>query len=284
MQRWPRSRSSRDHASTPRRSKERAIAPRWLALSSRRDGGLAEARVAVAAARFGARARPRLPGRLCLCALAIAWSVRGALVGAPHGPVSESLDPDDRARPGDTPEPRSRTRNSRRLREVDLPVVRGFTHGRDRFVVVLEGEHADQVQLVREAAERSIRRILDGERTLAYQLGCGTSEVVSSVTLWLVYVTSMLFSLAVGGSAPIFVAVSVIVFRFWLASKTALGLLAQRLFTVSTDFVSASVIEAQAVTKVRGLVSREGETWFEIVVHVRPSASTGDLVSPGALA
>src|SRR5690606_24530867 len=91
--------------------------------------------------------------------------------------------------------------------ENDLPVVRGFTHGRDRFVVVLEAGQGHQQERVREAAARSIRRILDGERSLAYQPGCGTSEVVSSVTLWLVYVTSMLFSLAVDGAVPIFVAV-----------------------------------------------------------------------------
>lgn len=168
--------------------------------------------------------------------------------------------------------------------ESDMPIVRGFTHGRDRFVVVLEAGHAHQKDLVREAAARSIRRILDGERSLAYQPGCGTSEVVSSVTLWLVYVTSMLFSLAVGGSAPIFLAFSVVVFRFWLSFQTALGLLAQRLFTVSTEFASAAVIDVQQVAKVRGLVCPEGETWFEIVVQVQPVASKGGLVSPGALA
>jgi hypothetical protein len=138
--------------------------------------------------------------------------------------------------------------------ENDLPVVRGFTHGRDRFVVVLEAGQTHQKDLVREAAARSIRRILEGERSLAYQPGCGTSEVVSSVTLWLVYVTSMLFSLAVGGSAPIFLAFSMVVFRFWLACQTALGLLAQRLFTVSTEFASAAVMDVQHVANVRGLV------------------------------
>jgi hypothetical protein len=128
------------------------------------------------------------------------------------------------------------------------------------------------------------RRILDGERSLAYQPGCGTSEVVSSITLWLVYMTSMLFSLAVGASAPIFLAFSVVVFRFWLACRTALGLLAQRLLTVSTDFASATVIDVQPVAKVRGIVCPEDETWFEIVVQVQPAPSKGGLVSPGALA
>lgn len=168
--------------------------------------------------------------------------------------------------------------------ERDLPVVRGFTHGRDRFVVVLEAGQAHQKHLVREAAARAIRRIRDGERSLAYQPGCGTSEVVSSVTLWLVYVTSMLLSLAVGSCAPIFVAFSVVVFRFWLACHLALGLLAQRLFTVSTEFASAAVVDVQHVTKVRGMTCPEGETWFEILVRVHPASSKGGLVSPGALA
>ena len=167
--------------------------------------------------------------------------------------------------------------------ESELPVVRGFTHGSDRFVVVLEAGQGYQLHLVREAAAKSIRRILDGERSLAYQPGCGTSEVVSSVTLWLVYVTSVLFSLAVDGSAPIFVAVSVIVFRFWLACETALGLLAQRLFTVSTEFAFADVVDVQEASNVRGMVCPTTETWFEIRVRVQPAASKGGLVSPGAL-
>jgi len=168
--------------------------------------------------------------------------------------------------------------------EGELPVVRGFTHGRDRFVVVLEAGQGQQLTAVREAATRSIRRILDGERSLAYQPGCGTSEVVSSVTLWLAYVTTMLISLAVGGSAPIFLAVSVILFRFWLACQTALGLLAQRLFTVSREFASASVLDVREVVKAHGIARPEVETWFEVLVEVKVATSTGGLVSPGTLA
>jgi hypothetical protein len=74
------------------------------------------------------------------------------------------------------------------LAEDGLPVARGFTYGRDRFVVVLEAGQAHQHAAVLDAAGRAIRRIRGGEHDLAYQPGCGTSEVVSAATLWLVYV------------------------------------------------------------------------------------------------
>ncbi|MFN0252816.1 MAG: DUF6391 domain-containing protein [Kofleriaceae bacterium] len=170
------------------------------------------------------------------------------------------------------------------LSQDGLPAVRGFTHGRDRFVIALEAGNEHQLTAVREAAASSIRRIRGGERSLAYQPGCGTSEVVSAVSLWLVVVTSMVFSLVVGGSAAIFLAVSVIVFRFWLAFETALGLLAQRLFTVSTEFASARVVDVREVLKVRGMARPQDETWFEFVVDVRIASSEGGLVSPGGLA
>ena len=53
----------------------------------------------------------------------------------------------------------------------------------------------------------------------------GTSEVVFAVSLWFVYV-----------------------------SETALGLLAQRLFTVSTAFADANVVDVREVKRMRWLV------------------------------
>jgi hypothetical protein len=170
------------------------------------------------------------------------------------------------------------------LSEDGLPTVRGFTHYHDRFMVALEAGNAHQLEAVRDAASTGIRRILDGERSLAYQPGCGTSEVVSAVTLWLVYVSSALFSLVVGGQVPVFFAVSVLVFRLWLAFERPLGLLAQRFFTVSTSFSSAAVVDVSEVSKLRGHIRPPNETWFEIVIDVRVAASQGGVVSPGVLA
>jgi hypothetical protein len=170
------------------------------------------------------------------------------------------------------------------LAEDGLPTIHGFTHGRDRFVVALAEGQAQQHASVVEAATRAIRRIHEGEHALAYQPGCGTSEAVSAVTLWLMYVASVLFTLVIGGSVQIFVAVSVVVFRIWLAWETPLGLLAQRLFTVSTAFSSATVIDVRETSAI-GNVARPGdETWFEVVVDARLGASRGGLVSTGPLA
>lgn len=170
------------------------------------------------------------------------------------------------------------------LSEDGLPVVCGLTHGRDRFVVALEAGHGAQLAAIRDAAERSIRRVQDGERSLAYHPGCGTSEAVFAVSLWLVYASSMVFSLMIGGSAAIFFAVSVIVFRLWLACETSLGLLAQRLLTVSTAFSSASVVDVRETAWIYGSARPDDKTWFQIIVDVRVDAAKGGLVVPGTLA
>jgi hypothetical protein len=73
-----------------------------------------------------------------------------------------------------------------------------------------------------------------------------------------------------------------IVFRIWLAGETALGLLAQRLFTVSTAFESASVVEVREIAKLYSHVCPPDEMWFEVVVDVRSRAFEGGLVAPGA--
>jgi hypothetical protein len=169
------------------------------------------------------------------------------------------------------------------LLEQGVPVIHGFTHKRDRFVVALSADQACASAAVAEAAASAIRRIHEGEHALAYQPGCGTSDAVTAVSLWVVYVASVVFTFVLGGSAPIFVAVSIIVFRIWLACETALGLLAQRLYTVSTAFTSASVFDVCEVSKIRSFARPQNETWFEVVVDVRIRASDGGLVSPGPL-
>jgi hypothetical protein len=68
------------------------------------------------------------------------------------------------------------------------------------------------------------------------------------------------------------------------AWETALGLLAQRLFTVSTTFASATVIDVQNVEKVYWIAGPKEETWFEIVVDIQVAATQGGHVTPGALA
>jgi hypothetical protein len=169
------------------------------------------------------------------------------------------------------------------LSEEGFPTLHGFTHGRDRFVVALGEGGEGKRDAVQQATAKAIRRILDGERSLAYHSGCGTSEVVFAVSLWLVYMSCVLLSFLVGGAVPIFFAFSVIVFRIWLACETALGLLAQRLFTVSTAFATGAVVDAREVRRVCGRVCPNDESWFEIVIDAPVAPSTGGLVAPGTL-
>ena len=169
------------------------------------------------------------------------------------------------------------------LCEAELPATHGFTHGSSRFMVALDGKQGHQLAAVRDAAASAIHRIGNGERELAYQPGCGTSEVVFAVTLWLVFASSLVISLALRSSPALFLALGVIVFRIWASLETGLGLLAQRVFTVSTAFSSAAVIEVREVSWLHGHTCPADETWFEVVVDVQAGASEGGLVSPGPL-
>lgn len=168
------------------------------------------------------------------------------------------------------------------LLEDGMPALHGFTYTRNRFVVALEARYGREVAAVREAAVRAIRRIREGERALAYQPGCSTSQLVSMVSLWLVGAICPLLALALGGASSVFFAIGLIVFRLWLACETSLGLLAQRLFTVSTDFTSATVVNVRETRMRATLVRPHDEVWFEIVVDVCFPASEGGIVAPGA--
>ena len=170
------------------------------------------------------------------------------------------------------------------LQKAGVSVVHGFTHERDRFVVALAAGQELRLLAVHEAAADSIRRIRDGERSLAYHPDCGTTAVVVAVTFWLVYVSSLLFSFVIGGSVALFFAVSLIVFRLGIAWAIPLGLLAQRLFTVSTDFTSASVVDSREVARIGRFRRPKDETWFEVIVDIRLRASDGGFVAPGAFA
>ena len=153
-------------------------------------------------------------------------------------------------------------------------------HVRDRFVVALEPRDGHDVAAIRAAAERAIRRVHEGERALAYHPACGTSQVVAMASLWLVGTASPLLAHALGGASSLLFASGLIVFRIWLACKTSLGLLAQRRFTVSTDFVSATVVHVRETRMCATLVPPHDEVWFEVVLDVRLAASRGSLVAP----
>ena len=78
--------------------------------------------------------------------------------------------------------------------------IHGFTHGRDRFVVAFEHGCSRSTDAVRDSVQRAVQRIGAGEHALAYQPGCGTSEVVSAAVMWLAFATTLVCSLVVGSS------------------------------------------------------------------------------------
>lgn len=166
----------------------------------------------------------------------------------------------------------------------DLPVHEGFTHGHDRFVAVLEAGHEYALPLVRVSARRAISRIRSGQRVLAYHRGCGTSQLVFATTLWFVLFASALLTVTFGASVQICFALWVIAIRLWAAAVEPLGLVAQRLFTVSTDFAAASVVDVRLVSKAAGRTRPDDKTWFEVVVEITPADAVGGAVTPGVYA
>lgn len=71
-----------------------------------------------------------------------------------------------------------------------------------------------------------------------------------------------------------------------MASVESLGLLAQRLFTVSTSFRSGHVLVVRSITNARGRYCPRDETWFEVVVDMVPgarAATTGGVVAPAGV-
>ncbi|HEU0035184.1 MAG TPA: DUF6391 domain-containing protein [Kofleriaceae bacterium] len=169
------------------------------------------------------------------------------------------------------------------LEQRGIEGLHGATYGGDRFIVKLPREAPVGHQLIEAALRRAIARIQRGEQSLAYHPRCGTSLVVTGVTVWFAYVVSGVIALALGGSVPIFVAIGAIVIRLWAAWETSLGLLAQRWFTVSTDFASVRVVAVREIEQIYGYVRPGDETWFEAVVEVSVAASEGGLVAPGPL-
>lgn len=169
------------------------------------------------------------------------------------------------------------------LEADNVSVVHGYTHAHDRFVVALEAGQAHRLDAVRDAITAAIRRIRAGERSLAYNRRCGTSQAITAVSLWCVYVSIMLLTLILGGSTALFFALSVIALRIWLACHEELGLLVQRLRTVDTEFSSATVVEVRESRRVQWWDCPEDETWFEVVVDVRLGASHGGVVAVGPL-
>lgn len=147
------------------------------------------------------------------------------------------------------------------LEERGIDVDGGVTlHG--RFAIYLgNGRNYERDDEVRDAALAAIQRVAAGEHALAYSPACGTSVMVAQLLLALAIVGAGITAALVGVPTGITFAASVGAAIVARVTSRSLGLLAQRLWTVSTALASAKIV---AVTK---QVSSDGD-WVEFTVRL----------------
>jgi len=130
------------------------------------------------------------------------------------------------------------------LEAKQVSVNGGVTLG-NHFAIQLDhdGRNWNRDDDVRDAVEAAIRRVAGGEHALAYSPRCGTSLAVAYLILAVAVLAAGLTAAALGVPTGITFAASVGAALVARLAARRLGLLAQRLFTVSTDLVSAKVVE-----------------------------------------
>lgn len=124
------------------------------------------------------------------------------------------------------------------LREQGHETLGGVTKP-GRFIVgIARGVSYD---IVRDAAREAVRRVREGETSLAYSPHCGTSALVGAALFTVIVLGCTLGSIMLGvGIGPAFMAAAVLgVIAMGIHER--LGLFAQRTLTVSTRFADARV-------------------------------------------
>jgi len=156
------------------------------------------------------------------------------------------------------------------LAERGIEVDNGVARNRS-FEIVLDQHNAGglTVEHVRLAAESAIARILRGEHALVYSPRCGTSWLVGRLVVALGVAAIGAITLAYDIAPGYTFAGTVVAFAAAMRASRPLGLLAQRMFTVSPHFAAARVLEVERT---------DSGNWirFEILVDVQ--------TAPGAVA
>jgi hypothetical protein len=133
------------------------------------------------------------------------------------------------------------------LEDAGIDVDGGGVTLRGRFEIYLRnGRNYERDAEVRDATLAAIRRVAAGERELAYTASCGTSVMVAQLLLALAIIGAGLTAAILGVPSGITFAASVGAALVARLASRPLGLLAQRLWTVSTALASAKIV---AVTK-----------------------------------
>jgi hypothetical protein len=129
------------------------------------------------------------------------------------------------------------------LENEGVSVLGGLTHpGYFELYFEPESVDRDQPRRLRRAVTSAIRRIRDGERGLALHPRCGTSLLVTVLLVALVALAAACIGLLVQLSPTVLLFVGIGMVLTVVVAARPLGLLTQRLLTVSTKLRSARVL------------------------------------------
>ena len=147
------------------------------------------------------------------------------------------------------------------------PALGGLTR-KGFFEVYVSSESANpgQAKLIRRSTSEAIRRVRDGERRLAFDRRCGTSLLIAVLLVALAALASGVVGLFMHLRPQVVLAIGVGFVALVVVGARPLGLLAQRLLTVSTALRSARVLRI-----VRRL-ENDYVIAYEVHLSVRPRA------------
>jgi len=129
------------------------------------------------------------------------------------------------------------------LDEEGVSVLGGLTHpGYFELYFSPESVNRDQAKRLRRAVTSAIRRIRDGERHLAFHPRCGTSLLVTGLLVALLALASATVGLLMELRPAVLLCVGASLVLAVVVGARPLGLLTQRLLTVSTKLRSARVL------------------------------------------
>ena len=153
------------------------------------------------------------------------------------------------------------------LRAQGIAVSEGQSRSNSFFVVLPEEPRPFERRYAVEAAARAaIERIKSGETELAYAPTCGTSRVLGRAVAALLIAGLGIAWWFLGVPHGIVFALSVIAIAVGRLVAAPLGLLGQRLWTVSTAFSGARIV---AIT--RHMHDKLRQTRFEVALELAPT-------------
>jgi hypothetical protein len=162
------------------------------------------------------------------------------------------------------------------LDERGIAVTEGVS-GPNGFSIMLPHEQRvfERLDVVEAAARAAIQRIGAGATALAYHDRCGTSWLIGNAVVSLVTVGLGVTAFILGVPPGLTFAATVIAIALAARGAVPLGRLAQRLWTVSTDFTAARVL---SVT--RHVTADASHVGFDVAIEVVPRDDRAELASP----